>query len=313
MSKQNGLILLVAIAGLLGLPFVLKRDDFINLAFLVLLYICLGQSWNMLAGFTGQTSLGHSAFFGIGALVTRLLWATAGLPILLAMLLGGVAAAAFAMLIGVPTFRLRGAYFAIGMLALGEMMHAVVAQWLPFNDTLAIELIASYNLTTRYYAALLLTTIIMGFSVWLLRKPISLGLFAVREDEDAARANGVNLLGHKLFALAISTFFAGVTGGLYAYHQVSYYPQSVFGGNWTLDALLITYIGGLGTIIGPVIGSLFFVALRELFSSIFASFNLVVFGVLFIIIVLAFPGGLVELLRKWQSGKVAGGKVASGK
>lgn len=81
--------------------------------------ICLGQSWNILAGITGQTSLGHAAFFGIGALVTRALWLTAGMPIVLAMLIGGLASAVFAMFIGVPTFRLRGAYFAIGTLALG--------------------------------------------------------------------------------------------------------------------------------------------------------------------------------------------------
>ncbi|MCW1970938.1 MAG: branched-chain amino acid ABC transporter permease [Anaerolineae bacterium] len=298
------MILVVLLAAVLALlPMLLRRDDLINLAFMVLLYICLGQSWNMLSGFAGQTNLGHSAFFGIGALVTRWLWATLELPVMLAMILGGLAAAAFAMVIGVPTFRLRGAYFAIGMLALGEMMHAVIAQVLPFNDTLPVQLIAGYSLAMRYYVALILTIIILGFSTWLLRKPISLGLFAVREDEDAARASGVNPLYHKLFALALSSFFGGVTGGLYAYHQVSYYPQSVFGGNWTLDALLITYIGGLGTVIGPVVGSLFFVALRELFSSIFASFNLVVFGALFIVIVLAFPGGLVELLRKFQRGR----------
>jgi branched-chain amino acid transport system permease protein len=123
-------------------------------------------------------------------------------------------------------------------------------------------------------------------------------MMAVREDEGAARANGVNPLAHKLFAFALSALFAGWAGGLYAFHQVSYYPQAVFGVNWTFEALLITYVGGLGTLIGPVIGALFFVALRELLANAFATLNLVVFGLLFILVVLVFPGGLVEIWAK---------------
>jgi branched-chain amino acid transport system permease protein len=165
------------------------------------------------------------------------------------------------------------------------------------------EQIAQYDLSLRYYLALVLVVIVMGTTALVLRLPISLGMMAVREDEGAARANGVNPLAHKLFAFALSALFAGWTGGLYAFHQVSYYPQAVFGVNWTFEALLITYVGGLGTLIGPVIGALFFVALRELLANAFATLNLVVFGLLFILVVLIFPGGLVEIwarLRRRQ-------------
>jgi branched-chain amino acid transport system permease protein len=287
----------VALAALL--PLLTQRSDVVNLGFLVLLSISLGQSWNILAGYTGQTSLGHAAFFGIGALVTRALWLTGGgMPIVIAMLIGGLASAAFAMLIGAPTFRLRGAYFAIGTLALGETLHAVVAQALPYIDTMPAEQIARYDLSLRYYLAFALVLVIMGATALLLKLPISLGMMAVREDEDAARANGVNPLMHKLFALALSALFAGWTGGLFAYHQVSYYPQAVFGVNWTFEALLITYVGGLGTLLGPVIGAVFFVALRELLAGAFAALNLIVFGLLFIVVVLIFPGGLVEIWAK---------------
>jgi branched-chain amino acid transport system permease protein len=222
----------------------------------------------------------------------------AGLPIIVALFIGGIAAAAFAMLIGVPTFRLRGAYFAIGTLALGEMLHAVVSQALPYIDSLPAEQIAQYSLTSRYFFALALAVIVMGVTALLLRLPIGLGLQAVREDEDAARANGLNPLQHKLFALGLSALFTGWSGGLFAYHQVSYYPQAVFGANWTFEAVLITYVGGLGTLAGPVIGALFFVALREVLASAFASLNLVIFGVLFIVVVLLFPGGLVQLWER---------------
>ena len=293
------LLLIVVVLGVLvALPLFIAREDILNLAFLILLNICLGQSWNILAGFTGQTSLGHAAFIGIGALVARALWVMGGVPVLLALFIGGVAAAAFAMLIGVPTFRLRGAYFAIGTLALGEMLHAVVSQALPYIDSMPAEHIATYSLTTRYYVALGLAAIVMGATALLLRMPIGLGLQAVREDEDAARANGVNPLRHKLFALGLSALFAGWTGGLFAFHQVSYYPQAVFGANWTFEAVLIAYVGGLGTLAGPVIGALFFVALREVLASAFAQLSLVIFGILFIIVVLLFPGGLVQVWER---------------
>ncbi|MEZ4870200.1 MAG: branched-chain amino acid ABC transporter permease [Caldilineaceae bacterium] len=287
------LICLVVVAA--SLPLLTQRQNILNLGFLVLLNLSLGQSWNILGGFTGQSSLGHAAFFGMGALVARFLWLTWNVPIVAAMIVGGIAAAAFAMLIGAPTFRLRGAYFAIGTLAMGEMVHAVVAQTRPFIDTMSGVHIGSYDLSQRYWLAFALALVMMAATAWLLRQPVSLGLLAVREDEEAARANGVDPLRHKLLALALSTFFAGMTGGVFAYHQISYYPQAVFGLNWTFDAVLITFVGGLGTLSGPVIGALFFVALREWLASTLASLNQLVFGVLFILVVLIFPGGLVEI------------------
>ncbi|MCB0088816.1 MAG: branched-chain amino acid ABC transporter permease [Caldilineaceae bacterium] len=302
-SRQSGNLIRWVEYALLGillltgalLPIFTDRDNILNLGYLVLLNICLSQSWNILGGFTGQTSLGHAAFFGIGALSARFIWLSWHLPIVAAMVAGGAAAALFAMIIGAPTFRLRGAYFAIGTLALGQMLFAFVAQTLPFIDTMPGAQIGMYSLANRYYLAFALVLTVMGVTLWLLRQPISLGLLAVREDEEAARATGVDPLRHKLFALALSALFTGMTGGLFAYHQISYYPEATFGIHWTFDAVLITYIGGLGSWIGPVIGSLFFVALREWLASTFASLNLIIFGALFIAVVLVLPGGLVEI------------------
>jgi branched-chain amino acid transport system permease protein len=304
MTKRNVIMLALGLLAVLaiGLPWLTQRQDWLNLGFLICLNICLGQSWNILGGFTGQHSLGHAAFFGIGALITRTAW-IAGIPIIVALLLGGVAATLCAMVIGVPTFRLRGAYFSIGTLAMSEVIHTVVSLALPLITTLSIEQIASYNLSSRYYMALGLTVIVVGSTWLILRMPVSLGMLAVREDQEAARASGVNPLKHKLLALAISTFFAGMTGGLFAYHQVSYYPQAAFSPSWTFDAMLISFVGGVGTIAGPVIGALFFVALRELLSITFVSLNLIVFGTLFITVVLVFPGGLIEIWHKLRRRK----------
>lgn len=296
---EYSLLALLLIIGA-AIPLYTDQQNILNLGYLVLLNICLSQAWNILAGFAGQTSLGHAAFFGIGALVARYIWLQWSMPIVLAMVAGGVAAMLFAMVIGVPTFRLRGAYFAIGTLALGQMLFAYVAQALPFIDTMPGARIGQYNLANRYYLAFGLVLLIMASTFWLLRQPISLGLLAIREDEEAARATGVNPLRHKLFALAISALFTGMAGSLFAYHQISYYPEATFGIHWTFDAVIITFIGGLGSWIGPVIGSLFFVALREWLAATFASLNLIIFGVLFIVVVLVFPGGLVEIGHRLQ-------------
>jgi branched-chain amino acid transport system permease protein len=264
-----------------------------NLFFLICLHITMSQSWNILAGFAGQSSLGHAAFFGIGALVTRTLWLDET-PFALAFILGGLAAVVFGMLIGAPTFRLRGAYFAIGTLGVAEVLRITVSQNIPFISTIPGPLIATYDLIPRYYLALGLALATTGTAYLLLRSPWSLGILAVREDEEAAQATGVHVLRHKLLALALSSFFAGLAGGVFAYQQISYYPSAPFSPLWTFDALLITFIGGLGTIAGPVIGAIFFILVRQQLATTLVEIHQVVFGILFILIVLVFPGGLVE-------------------
>ena len=274
-------------------PKQVDKQNIWNLFFLICLHITLGQSWNFLAGFAGQTSLGHAAFFGIGALVTRTLW-LGGQSFALAFFLGGLASVTFGMIVGAPTFRLRGAYFAIGTLGVAEVMRITVSQNIPLISTMSGKMIATYDLPARYYVALGLAVATTFVAYLLLRSPWSLGILAVREDEEAAQASGVHVLRHKILALALSSFFAGLAGGVFAYQQISYYPFAPFSPVWTFDALLITFIGGLGTLAGPVIGSIFFVVVREQLAVNLASMHQVIFGVLFILIVLIFPGGLVE-------------------
>jgi len=269
-----------------------------NLFFLICLHITMSQSWNILAGFAGQSSLGHAAFFGIGAFVTRTLWLNNDTPFALAFILGGLAAVVFGMLIGAPTFRLRGAYFAIGTLGVAEVLRITVSQNVPFISTMPGPLIASYELPPRYYLALGLALAATGTAYLLLRSPWSLGILALREDEEAAQATGVHVLRHKLLALALSSFFAGLAGGVFAFQQISYYPSAPFSPLWTFDALLITFIGGLGTLVGPVIGAIFFILVRQQLAVALVEIHQVIFGILFIVIVLIFPGGLVEVWRR---------------
>lgn len=285
-------------------PRLTARPDVLNLLFLVLLYICLGASWNILGGFAGQINLGHAAFFGTGALVARSLWLK-GLPFGAAFLAGGLAAVAFALVIGAPTFRLRGIYFSIGTLAMAEVVRITVGNVLPGLTALPTDLLVGYDLASRYYLALGLALATVLATYLLLGSRLSLGILAVREDEDAARATGVNALRHKLIALVISSFFAGLAGATFSFQQVSYYPDNPFGPIWTFDALLITFIGGLGTLVGPVIGAIFYVLVREQLAVLLVQVHQVIFGGLFILVVLALPGGLVEgwgrLWRIWPA------------
>ena len=295
---------LVSVLLLAVVPLLTDRQDLLNLLFLVFLAVSLGQSWNVLAGFGGQINLGHAAFFGIGALVARRLWAELGAPFPLAFAAGGLAAVAFAMVIGVPTFRLRGVYFSIATLGVAEVLRLTTANAMPLISALPSELVSTYYLGSRYYLALGLA-VASTLAAWaLLRSRLGLGVLAVREDEEAAQATGVDALRHKLAALAISALFAGLTGATFAFYHVSFYPELAFSPHWTFDAVLITFIGGLGTLSGPIIGAVFYVLVREQLAVLLVNVHQVIFGVLFIVVVLALPGGLLDLparlTRLWK-------------
>ena len=286
-------VVAVVVVALL-LPQFTQRRDTLNLLFLVYLYATMAQSWNILGGFAGQVNLGHAAFFGVGALVTRKLWTEQDVPILPAMLVAGLVVVVFALVVGALTFRLRGVYFAIGTLALAEALRITVANLLPNISSMPGPMIASYELEPRYYLALALAVVTAAAALLLQRTRVSLGILAVREDEEAAQAAGVNALVHKLVALALSAFFAGLAGGVFAYYHVSYYPSFTFSATWTFDAVLATFIGGIGTIAGPIIGATFFVWVRERLATSLVEVHQAIFGILFIVVVLVLPGGLLE-------------------
>jgi len=292
--------ILLSLVALALLPLATRRGDVLNFVFLILLSITLAESWNMLAGYVGQVSLGHAAFFGLGALVARTLWSL-GTPIFLAMLAGAAAAAVFALPIGAAAFRLRGAYFAVGTLALGEILRTTVANVLPEISTLPTADIGTYRLSHRYYLALALASLSVVMAGWLGASRAGLGMRAIREDEDAAEASGVGALKLKLLALVLSTALAGLAGGLFAYYHISYYPAHPFSPHWTFDSLLITFIGGVGTVHGPVLGALFYVFLREYLAIRWVDFHLLIFGALFVAIVLLLPGGLVEAVARLRA------------
>jgi branched-chain amino acid transport system permease protein len=278
---------------LFALPLVVTRADILNLLFLVFLYITLSQSWNIIGGFAGQVNLGHAAFFGIGALVTRRLWLS-GWPFELTFVLSGLLALAFALIIGVPTFRLRGTYFAIGTLGLAEVLRITTANALPSISSLPTDIVATYSLAARYEIALGLAVVCVAAAWWLLHSRLGLGIVAVREDEQAAAATGVGSLRHKLIALSVSSLFAGLAGGLFAFYHISYYPELPFEATWTFDSVLPVYVGGIGTVWGPVVGAALYILIREELALSLVQAHQIIFGALFVLVVLAFPGGLID-------------------
>jgi len=298
MNRKNifsiGLFLL-AVAVLAVLPIFVKKDSTINMLILVLLYITIASSWNILGGYTGQTNLGHAAFFGIGSLTTRLLWIK-GVPFFLSFLAGGGTAVLLALLIGLPAFKLRGVYFAIGTLALAQILNITVGNILPemsYNPSLS-----DYQLAPRYFLFLGLAVLTIASAYFLVNSRWGLGMMAVREGEDAAESLGISALKHKILALLVSAFFAGLVGGAFAFYHVSYYLNMPFSPEWTFDPMMMAYIGGNGTIIGPIIGSIFFVGMKQLLVWNVGEYHLIIFGTLFILIVLFLPGGLVEAWQK---------------
>ena len=317
MSRNQIILIAFLVVVLTFFPLVLKREDIINLLILIFLFVILASSWNVVGGYAGQINLGHAAFFGMGSLVARLLWMS-GVPAILSLLAGGGAAVALALLIGIPAFRLRGIYFAIGTLALGQILNVTVGNALPVISALPAQYLATYQLVPRYYLFLALALLTNVVTYILVNSSLGLGMMAVREEEEAAESLGISALQHKLLALGTSAFFAGLAGGAFAYYHVSYYYQFPFGPVWTFDALFIAFIGGAGTIIGPIIGAVFYVVVKEFLAVTLVEVHLIVFGVLFILVVLFLPGGLVEAWEKIQealarSSKLKGFKLSTKK
>jgi len=297
MSRIQIVFVLLLIMTLVALPQVIKSDSTINLAVYVLLYVSLASSWNILGGFSGQTNLGHAAFFGAGALATRFLWLS-GWNLFPSLLAGGLLAVALALLVGIPAFRLRGVYFAIGTLALSQILYITVGNTFSMISSIPAQDLAVYLLAPRYYLFLGVALLTTEAGYVLVNSRLGLGIMAIREEEDAAESLGVSALKHKLLALSVSAFFAGLTGGAFAFYHVGYYPQLTFGPEWTFDAMMMAYIGGVGTIVGPIIGAVFFVILREFLALNLAEMHLIVFGTLFILVVLFLPGGFVGVWEK---------------
>jgi branched-chain amino acid transport system permease protein len=316
MPERSWLLPLGLIALFAVIPFLAPGGDN-TLTLLISLFTIAGlaSSWNIVAGFCGQINLGHAAFFGLGSLVMRELW-LGDVPFAVSLVAGGAAAAGAALLVGVPALRLKGIYFSIGTLALAEALGLTVATVLPRVSRLPGPMLRSYDLIPRYYLVLAVLVGIVAISYWLSRSKLGLGMMAVREDEAAARSIGINVFAHRLAAFVLSATLAGFVGAAFAFYHVSYYPSYTFSPEWTFDSLLVAFVGGIGTLAGPLVGAVFFVLIRDILASSLVHVHLIIFGAIFILVVLLLPGGLVEittLVGRWVARRSTRIQVAPAK
>jgi branched-chain amino acid transport system permease protein len=283
-------------------PLLTKREYILSLIILVCLYTILSHSWNLLGGFTGQISLGHSTFFGIGALVFRYLWLQ-GVPSYLALGAGSLSSLVLACVIGFPSFKLKGHYFSIGTLALAMIALITVQNVFPGVSFVPQEYLKTYSLIPIYYMAIITGAVTIGVIYALTRSKLGLALLSVREDEVAAEAIGVNAFKYKVISMSLSTLIAGMGGGVFSFYVASYYYYVPFDLNYSFDPVLITFIGGPGTVLGPVVGSICFVLLKELFAISLGQMNVLIFGIVFILTILFLPEGLVGLMKRLRRTK----------
>jgi branched-chain amino acid transport system permease protein len=294
MRRAPALITAFAAMGLIvAIGLLSDSQHILTLTIQTMILAALASSWNILGGFAGQISLGHAAFFGLGALITRELWlGGTALGVSMAAAVGVTALAA--VIVGVPMLRFRDIYFAIGTLALGVAVFITAGNLWPGISSLPAEALRNYDFTGPYFMALGVLLVTVVVTLWLKHSKVGLGMMTVREDEEAAGATGVNAFAHKMTAFVISAALAALAGAAFAYFSVSYFPNFAFSAIWTFEAILVVFIGGIGTVVGPLLGSIFFIVGRDLMPTNVGEFQVVFFGLLFIIVVLLLPGGLTE-------------------
>ncbi len=290
--------LAVVVAALLLVPQIANAYN-LTLVLTVLLTISLATSWNIISGFAGYTSFGHAGFFGIGSYVGALLIFNETLPWIPAMLVAGLATALIALVIGYPTLRLRGPYFAITMLGLSEIARIAVTAWEGVTrGGLGVFLPILRDSTPNYYAMLVLAVAAVVVSYAVGASGFGLKLRAIRDDEVAAQALGIGTTRLKLAAFTLSAFFPGAAGAIYARHVGFIDPITVFAVIWSIRAIATSILGGQGTILGPIVGAVLLTLVSETVWARNPFLYQVIFGGLIVLVVLFLPGGLMELLQR---------------
>jgi branched-chain amino acid transport system permease protein len=268
--------------------------------FLINLFMlaALAESWNIIGGFTGYASFGNVAFFGIGAYTTGVLLTAGGLPLALALPAGGLLAMGFAALVGMPILRLKGHYFGIATLGVAETTREIVYNLKITGGGTGLTMPIVKSPLPFFYLMLGILAAVTAVNWWLSASRFGYGLIAIREDEDAAAAMGINTALYKTIAFALSGAFAGLAGGVFAYWITFIDPDAVFRVLTTIQMIIMAVFGGMGTVVGPLLGALVLTSVSEFLSTHFASLAELFNGLIVILVVLFMPRGLAEVIRK---------------
>ena len=306
------LLVLLAVAMLAALPWVVG-SYLVTVMIFIFFYAYLGQAWNIVGGYAGQLSAGHAAFVGIGGYASALLSMRLGLSPWIGMWIGGVLAAALGAVIGYLGFRfgLRGFYFVLLTVAFAEICRVIALNVDAVGGALGLYITFTGNPRqfqfqdnrAYYYVALVLMLAATAVVREIERRRFGAYLTAIRQDESACEALGVDTLRVKMLAMILSSFLTGLGGTFYAYYLFSLQPNAVFGIPLSVEIVIRPIVGGAGTVMGPVLGSFILSPLAELSRTYLAQsgwtgVHLIVYGLLLIAVVLFLPQGAYPALRR---------------
>jgi branched-chain amino acid transport system permease protein len=294
-------------AAYLAITLVVQNQYYQLMLTLVLVWAIMGVSWNVFSGYSGLVSFGHAAFFGLGAYTVTLLFVKLDLSPWIGVPIGMLAGAAAGLVIGYPTFRLRGVYFALAMLAY-PLALLYIFEWLGYQEVslpMKRESPAAYMQFSDYRAyvliALALLVAALVVSLRIERSRFGLSLTAIKQNEWAAEASGIDALRWKLKAIMVSGAIAAAAGGFYAVVLLVVTPNTVFGMLTSAQALIVTLFGGVATVWGPVVGAVILIPLAEILHAELGDkipgINGVVFGAAIVAVILVAPEGIVPRLR----------------
>ena len=300
-------------------PFVFPSNFMVNFGVMALFYAFIGQSWNISGGFAGQLSFGHVAFFGVGAYASTIVQLRLGWSPWLGLPASALAGALVGGVIGVLSFRagLKGSYFALITLAFAEVLR-IVTNSVSFTGGglgLLIPMKASatnFQFAERsgfYFVILLLAAGSVALAEWLRRSRFGAQLAAIRENEDSAKALGINVFREKVKVMLLSGAISGMGGCFFAQYFLYIDPLVVFGVDKSVEMLLVSMIGGAGTVYGPLVGALLLASISDITRVLtqIQGLSLVLYGSLLVVIIAYLPNGLIDLFKRRR--KPAGGQT----
>tara|TARA_B100001057_G_scaffold417953_1_gene436929 strand:+ start:1047 stop:2057 length:1011 start_codon:yes stop_codon:yes gene_type:complete len=298
---------------LFALPLFNLNSFYLHLFIMIFMHAVMAQSWNVIAGFSGQISLGHGAFFGIGAYATSFFYMQYGITPWISIFFGMFISGVFAILIGIPMLRLSGHYFAIATLLIGisfqvvfqrwDLVGAASGLWITMTPEDSWTAIQFHSSKVPYYYIFLIFFLISFFAVWVLsRSKLGYRLRAVRDDPQAALSLCINVSNYKIIAYVISAMLMAPMGSLFAQYILIIDPDRVFNIEISIIVLLITVLGGIGNVWGPIIGASILIPISE-YSRIYlggtgGAVDLILYGLILMIICIFRPNGLISFIPK---------------
>jgi len=292
------------------IPIIAKNSFLQHILILTLLYASMSQAWNIIGGFGGQVSFGHSVFFGIGAYGAAMTMVKFQINPWLGILIGSLIATIVAILISYPCFKLKGHYFAIATFAIVEIFHRLFMVWYWIEGAIGLDYplvkegwksIVWYETKVPYYYVVLILFILIYSIAWCIeRSRLGYYLKALREGQEAAESIGVNSTLVKLAAMAISAFLTALCGAFFAQYNLRVDPTMVVTLSLSMTFVLITILGGAGTILGPLLGAAILIPLQEytraLWGGLGGGVDLIIFGIIIVVIVVRQPRGVMGII-----------------